>query len=371
MRKWIRAARLFAVGGSILPAVTGGLLAYYETGKLNLPYLFLTAAGVCLLHVGANLINDYFDHVTGADEKNTEGIYPFSGGSRVIQEGIIPAKRMLGAAVLCFSASAAIGAFLYKVSGPWVPVFGIIGLISCILYVSPRISLTKMGLGEFAVGFNLGILLVPGAYYVQTAAFSAASFMMALPVAFTTTLILLVNEFPDYRGDTLAGKRNLVVRLGTRKASHILMFFLAVIPVLIIMNVLLGVITPWALTSLLSLSFITGGAGLVLRYREEPSRYVPAILSVIHVNTFINLYLAVSCLACRDSRPAFFLLVFLVMIYEMRVLAKLHFIQLIREFASRGKQGFGAAKREAVVSAKQDPNLLAGGVTHEPHTGSV
>ena len=42
----------------------------------------------------------------------------------------------------------------------------------------------------------------------------------SLPLSFLIVAILVVNEFPDFESDSLSGKRNLVVRLGRRKARY-------------------------------------------------------------------------------------------------------------------------------------------------------
>ena len=45
---------------------------------------------------------------------------------------------------------------------------------------------------------------------------------LSLPLGLFIAAFLWVNEFPDYRADRGAGKRNLVVRLGRRRASRLL-----------------------------------------------------------------------------------------------------------------------------------------------------
>jgi 1,4-dihydroxy-2-naphthoate octaprenyltransferase len=34
-----------------------------------------------------NVVNDYYDHLNGTDAANVERIFPFTGGSRFIQNG--------------------------------------------------------------------------------------------------------------------------------------------------------------------------------------------------------------------------------------------------------------------------------------------
>ncbi|MBL8477864.1 MAG: prenyltransferase, partial [Sterolibacteriaceae bacterium] len=40
-------------------------------------------------HAGANVINDYYDAISGCDAANTERQFPFTGGSRFIQNGVL------------------------------------------------------------------------------------------------------------------------------------------------------------------------------------------------------------------------------------------------------------------------------------------
>lgn len=322
--KWFNAARTFAVAGSGLPAILGSLFAFRETGKFNLWLMLLTVFGVVSLHVGANLINDYFDHVTGCDEKNTEGAFPFSGGSRFIQNGVIPPKRFLLASIICFSIGLAVGILLFTIAGKWVLIFGLTGLVSCILYVSPKFSLTSLGLGEIAVGFNLGFLDIMGSYYVQTSTFTLNSFMLAIPIALTTTLILYINEFPDYKGDLLAGKRNAIVRLGRKKASYLLIIILTLIVITLTTNVIFGFMPPWSLVSLLSIPFFLNGAMVAAKYHEDIPNFIPAILSVLNVNMFVNLYLAAACFAFKGYWPVFFITLILVILYEIKTLVQIN-----------------------------------------------
>jgi 1,4-dihydroxy-2-naphthoate octaprenyltransferase len=347
MKKYISAARLFAIQGSILPALMGAVFAYSVTGKINILLMILTALGVGFIHTGANFINDYFDHLTQADEKNTEGIFPFSGGSRVIQNGIIPANRIRLAAIVCFSVGTAIGVYLYFVSGFWVLIFGATGVLSCILYVSPRFSLTNIGLGEVAVGFNLGFLDVMGSYYVQTSQISFNSFMLAIPIAITTTLILYINEFPDYNGDLLAGKRNAIVRLGRKKASRLLVILLALIVITIIVNVIFGFLSAWSLISLLSLPFFIYGAKVALKHYDYMPNFIPGTVSVLNINTFVNLLFIVSFLAAIGNWVWFCILTPLVVAYEIKALvdiAKLKDSQFIAELKVRFREPSGITK---------------------------
>jgi 1,4-dihydroxy-2-naphthoate octaprenyltransferase len=82
---YMRAARLPFLTGSFFPVAVAAALAYLHAHTFNFLLFGLTALGVAVLQCGANMINDYYD-AFGSDPIN-RNVTPFSGGSRVIQNG--------------------------------------------------------------------------------------------------------------------------------------------------------------------------------------------------------------------------------------------------------------------------------------------
>jgi 1,4-dihydroxy-2-naphthoate octaprenyltransferase len=91
---WFKACRLPFLTATFVPVILGGTIAWYEVARFNWFNFILTLIGISCLHLGTNLTNDYFDHKTKNDELNLNPT-PFSGGSRVIQEGLISPKKNL------------------------------------------------------------------------------------------------------------------------------------------------------------------------------------------------------------------------------------------------------------------------------------
>ncbi|NIR18160.1 MAG: prenyltransferase, partial [Desulfobacterales bacterium] len=88
MNQYIRALRAPFLAGSIVPVIIGAALAFTDK-TFSVPLFFIVLLGVTALHLGSNLINDYYD-AKGSDPINIR-LTPFSGGSRVIQnEEIAP-----------------------------------------------------------------------------------------------------------------------------------------------------------------------------------------------------------------------------------------------------------------------------------------
>jgi 1,4-dihydroxy-2-naphthoate octaprenyltransferase len=209
----LRATRLPFLSATVVPVVLGIAIAAAD-GAFDLPAALLTIVGACFVQLGLNVANDVFDSTQGADDANVTPTR-YSGGSRVIQYGLVSLRQMATLATGFYLAAAAIGIFLLATRGsPALLGIGIAGFVISIGYTAPPLRLVYRGLGEVAVAIGFGPLMLLGAYVVQTAgAISWAPVVASIPVALLVALILYVNEIPDRRGDASAGKRTLPVRL--------------------------------------------------------------------------------------------------------------------------------------------------------------
>lgn len=214
---WVRASRAPFLSASLVPVLLGAFAAYYFTGSLSPSRLFLTLAGIACVHLGANLANDYFDYRTGCDSQNPEPT-PFSGGSRVIQDGLIPSRTIISVSAALLVAGGLLGLYLNSlIPGNSVILLGALGIAGGLFYTALPVKLSYRGLGEVTVFFCFGPLLVAGAYVVQTAALDARAFAVSVPAGLLVLAILLVNEVLDEKWDRSGGKKTLVVVLGLER----------------------------------------------------------------------------------------------------------------------------------------------------------
>ena len=218
MLRALLSARPQFLTASLFPVLVAGAYVKWYSGSVDAGLWILTLAGVALLHLGANLFNDYFDHLSGADEINTAFVSPFTGGSRAIQQGIVSASQVLFAALLTTALGSAVGIYLAAARGSLIILLGAIGVFTYFFYTAPPISFSHRGLGELVVALDFGLLPMLGTEYVLTQHTTAQMALLSLPVACFVANILLINEFPDAEADALVGKRHLVVQLGRRQA---------------------------------------------------------------------------------------------------------------------------------------------------------
>jgi 1,4-dihydroxy-2-naphthoate octaprenyltransferase len=217
LRIWFDALRAPFLTASGIPVLLGAFAAFSRTGSLDFTRLGLTLGGVLCIHLGANLANDFFDELTGCDRLNPDPT-PFSGGSRVIQEGLLPARAILTASVVFFAAGAAQGLWLNsQVRGNNVLLLGLLGVVCGVIYTAVPAKLSYRGAGEFLVFLAFGPLVVAGSYLCQTEILDGFAFLVSVPAGVLVASILLINEVLDIKWDGRAGKRTLVVVLGERR----------------------------------------------------------------------------------------------------------------------------------------------------------
>tara|TARA_Y100001947_G_scaffold112492_1_gene96757 strand:+ start:5172 stop:6440 length:1269 start_codon:yes stop_codon:yes gene_type:complete len=216
---WMVIMRLPFLTATIVPILLGAAVASSSGFTVSWGWLGLTILGGCLLHIGTNTANDYFDHTSGTDEANYNYMVPFSGGSRSIQMGLISAKGMLIVSLLSFLSSALVGIPLIIRAGNMILWLGIIGAVSGFFYTAPPFRFaSRRGLGEFLIGMNFGPLMVVGSTLVQTGQILPEALLAGIPIGFLVAAIVYVNEFPDHDGDKATGKNTLIVVFGPEKA---------------------------------------------------------------------------------------------------------------------------------------------------------
>ena len=289
VKLWIAETRAPFFTATIVPILLGSIIAWARGEPFHWGLFLLTLLGGLFLHAGANMINDYMDHLRGTDEVNVEFVRPFTGGSRMIQEGLLTPRQVLNASVLCLALGSLVGLYLASVRGWVILLLGAIGLFSAVFYVTPRFSLSAIGVGELFIGLNFGVLMTLGAYVVQTGHLSWEPVVASLPVALLIAAVLYINEFQDAAADAAVGRRHLVVRLGKRLAAQGYAVLMAAVYVTLALGVLLDGVTPVALLGLLTIPLSAKAVRVALAHYDDSQRLVPANAITIQVHLFTGL----------------------------------------------------------------------------------
>ena len=264
-----------------------------DVGAATVTMLFALVA-----HAGANVINDYYDARSGCDDMNQDRVFPFTGGSRFIQNGVLTLRStgLLGYGLLLAVVPAGIWLTLH--SAPGLLAIGLAGLVVGWAYSAPPLRLQSRGLGELGITGGW-LLVVVGTDYVQRHAFAFAPIAAGLGFALLVANILYINQFPDVRADAAAGKRTVVVRLGHSAAR----WGYALIAVLcygwVSAMTLAGALPMPAMVSLIPGMVSLLAARGLWRHAARPAALAPALQLTILAAVSHGLLLSLALLLAR------------------------------------------------------------------------
>jgi 1,4-dihydroxy-2-naphthoate octaprenyltransferase len=274
--RYFAATRPAFITASLMSCLIGLALAWHDNLTFNMPLALVTLLFALMAHAGVNVLNDYYDELNGTDACNTERIFPFTGGSRFIQNGVLTLAqtRNFGFALLACVALA--GLWLMSHSAPQLLYIGLAGLFIGWAYSAPPFKLNSRGLGELSV--TAGILCITvGADFVQRKGFAAAPFIAGLSYALLTANLLYINQFPDRTADTAAGKLHWVARLPVQQARWGYVLIVALAYAWLLLSVLQSWLPVLALLAVLALPLSVKASRLLLRHAAQPQQLGEAI----------------------------------------------------------------------------------------------
>lgn len=243
---------------------------------LDLPLAAATLLLAVLAHAVGNILNDLHDARSGADAGNTQGIHPFTGGSRLIQNGVVTEDQTHALAKALLLVLVPAGLLLAVKTAGGVLLLGMAGLLLAWAYSAPPLRLMARGLGELAVAC-VWFLVVVGSDYVQRRQFFVIPASAALSFALLVAALLLINGCPDAEADARAGKRTLAVRLGPVGAAWAYLGLVLAAHGWLAASAWLLIPPASALWGLVSLPLSLAAAALLLRHAGEPRRLRPAL----------------------------------------------------------------------------------------------
>ena len=276
-RRYLAATRPPFLLAALVATLIGIGTADYSGETINAWTAALTLLGATLVHAGINVFNDYYDALNGTDTINTERLYPFTGGSRFIQNGVLSLRETLDFALVLFGLSVLIGITLMLLTGWSLLWVGLAGLLIGWTYSAPPLALNSRGLGELTVAFGFGVLMPLGADMVQRHAFDVLPLLAGLPYALLTANLLYINQFPDRQADEAAGKHHWVVRLGADRARWGYLTLAVGAYLTLMLEIVMGQLPVWASLGLLPLPLSMFAAMDLVKFASTPEHLARAI----------------------------------------------------------------------------------------------
>lgn len=287
-RVWWQLTRPHTLTASFAPVFLGTMIAIHYSALDWALFLAMLIASL-LIQAATNMFNEYYDYARGLDNEKSVGI-----GGAIVRNGVSP-KTVLTLAFLLYAISAVLGLYIAASTSWWLLAVGGIGMLVGYFYTGGPYPIAYTPFGELFSGLFMGFLIVLVAFFIQTGTITATAIMLAVPSTLLVAAIMMANNIRDMVGDKESGRRTLAILAGRAAAVIIFMWFFILAYAWIILLVILGTVTPWALLVLLSVIKPLKIIMIFKRY-NEPLQVMPAMKDTGITNTLFNFLLAVGLL---------------------------------------------------------------------------
>ena len=282
-----------------LVGVLAGFAAAFASGVALRPDIAtLTLVLALVAHAAVNVLNDYYDALNGTDAINTERVYPFTGGSRFIQNGVLTMQETARFGWTLVGVVIVGGLALTAWAGAGLIAIGLAGLVIGWTYSAPPLALNSRGFGELCVTAGFALVVI-GSDFVLRREFAAEPVIAAVSYSLLVANVLYINQFPDRKADEAAGKHHWVVRLGAERAVYGYYAIAFAAHAWVVLAVSLGRLPVVTLVALGSAPLAFQAARILRCSATRPSELAPALKLTIGTAVSHGVLLALALIVSR------------------------------------------------------------------------
>ena len=274
---WWSNARPISLPQSLLPALTAVALSI-GAAEFNWIAALASVAGVIFLHLGLNLMDDWFDYKEGSAEARAkvanEGFrgrmikYPY------LTSNDATPSQLLKAIAVFMGIAAIMGAVAILARDLKILWWVAAGLVIGVSYSGGPLKLGYRGLGELVIFLMFGPFLMTGAYYAITGAVDWKIGCLSIAVGLLVTNIVYSHSVLDSVPDQKMGKKTMAHLMGSAKGQIVFSALLNTLPYLIVIaGVIFGKMHPAYLAVLLVFPvsmWLVGSLNDFVNNREVP-----------------------------------------------------------------------------------------------------
>lgn len=247
LKDWFFAMRPWSFPASLIPVLAVGVYVFAKSRQLDIGFnwlnFLLAIPMMIFFQASGNLISDYFDYKSQVDLNNS------LNGVRHIQSGKFTPKEILMFGYSLLVVALMIGIIILNNSSWSYFYLGVVALALVVLYP----VLKYRALGE--VNIFLGYALLPsiGMSLVCTSYLFKEVCLICIPFGLLTVAILHANNTRDIQNDTRARIKTFAILIGFKNSALLYIAQVMGAYVLIIVFVVIGLVSPFALLTFLTL----------------------------------------------------------------------------------------------------------------------
>ena len=211
--------------------------AHYSEFFSWINFIIMTIA-LFIIHMGANLFDDYIDvkkKLKEGIELNNINFSSFTPKARLITNGTYSLEQVESILKILFTIGILTGIYFTMISGIWVLLFVILGGLLCLFY---PIS-SKYYLAEIIIGLIYGPLIIMGGYFALCGEFNANLALFSTAIFFSTIVLLHTHNIMDWEFDIKENKKTLAILCKTKqKAIEALKYMIIAAYAIIVIGVI-------------------------------------------------------------------------------------------------------------------------------------
>ncbi len=215
---YIKSLRPYFWLPAIIPAFSGALLSSDNSMSIFeiIVLLFIFGPGI---PGAAEAINDFFDSdIDKLKNRNTVLNIPSSGGSGIIQKGLIEKQKLFRFSIVLFIFSFGLSLF----TNLFFIIFVTLGIIGAIIYSAPPLRLKNRSYwGCVIQAFCYGIVTFCAGWFLCSPSLSYVPFIIGSIIGIALIGYGSVADLADYDSDKLNNINTLPVRYGKLKSKVI------------------------------------------------------------------------------------------------------------------------------------------------------
>lgn len=285
-RIWWGIIRPESLPVSIIPVLIGTIFGVADNAFHIWLFLAVLIASV-LIHLGANIFNEYYDYKRGVDDEESVG----TGGALV--RGDIKPKAALCAALIFFFIAMLLGIYISVESSWWIALIGSVSMLVGYFYTGGPLPIAYTPFGELFSGLFMGTVIIGVSYFIQTLTITGDVILISIPVTLFVSSIMLTNNIRDLESDKENGRKTLAILLGRTKAIRFLGLLFIISFILTALYIIFNMLPIFSLIIFLA-AFKAYDVIKKIRAKTQPAEMMPAMAAVGQTHAIYGALLALT-----------------------------------------------------------------------------
>lgn len=258
LKEWILATRPWSFPASTMPVFVSMMFLWSQGYEVSWRLGIMTLVNIILVHAAGNVWSDYHDYKRGVDAADTFGV-------RILTDKQFTPKEVLSLSIILQVAAVLMGLLMVYLTGITLLWFGLAGIALSLLYP----PLKYAALGDLVIMACYALLPMLGTTFICSGNVVPQVLWLAVPVGSITVAILHANNARDIETDRRAHISTFAMLTGRPAAINVYLFEMLLPYCWLLIIALLGKVSPWTLTTFITLPIALGNCKKMLSCKTE------------------------------------------------------------------------------------------------------